>query len=415
MTGGYHYDRRLIEGLRALGWTVTVRLLDGSFPFPTREALDGAREVFASLGDDALVVIDGLALGAMPEVVESHARRLKMVALVHHPLALESGLPADVAGRLRRSEEAALRSVRHVIVTSERTREALLAYGVAPSRVSVVEPGTEKGIGRGHLAGRVSGKEGVPERRSLSEAVESALERGLLQRGAAGLATNRDAGARELLCVATVIPRKGHDVLIEALAGLRGLAWHLTCVGSLERSPETAARLRQQINAAGLGERVRLAGELEVAELERCFAGADLFVFPSRYEGFGMAVAEALAHGLPVVATRTGAIPALVMEGPDEPVFDKEHLQSGSAARRRHEAARGTSLPGAPPQQDWQAGIVVPPGDAVALREALSRLLTEPGLLDACRQGAREAGARLAAWPQVCDKAARVLTQVAAL
>ncbi len=333
VTGGYNYDRRLLEGLGALGWRITVRSLDASFPTPTRTALAEADAVFASLADDTLVLVDGLALGGMPDVLARHAARLRIVALIHHPLALESGLATDVAERLRQSEQAALRTVRHVIVTSPFTGEGLAGYGVAPARISVVEPGTD----------------------------------------AAPLASGSHDGTLEILCVANIIPRKGHDLLIEALAGLQHLRWRLSCVGSLERSPATAAALQHQIRQTGLAARVRTLGELDGAALEHCFAAADLFVLPTRYEGFGMVVAEALAHGLPVLATRTGAIPGLVL--PD-------------------------------------AGIVVPPEDREALRDALACLLADRQVLRRYANGARAARAGLPRWSQACAAASRILMEV---
>ncbi len=332
-TGGYHYDRRLIEGLRGLGWQPHVRLLDAGFPFPTRGALAEASAVFASFADGALVMIDGLALGAMPQVLAAHAARLTLVGLVHHPLALESGLAPEVAEQLRRSEQAALHWVRHVIVTSAFTRDTLASYGVAPERISVVEPGTD----------------------------------------AAPMAQGGSQDSCELLCVANIVPRKGHDVLIEALSTVAELPWRLTCVGNTQRSPETAAALHHRVGAAGLGARVRILGELGGFELQQCFVAADLFVLPTRHEGFGMAVAEALAHGLPVLATRTGAIPDLVLPG---------------------------------------AGMIVPPEDPQALRDALAYLLTDRKALASLAEGARAKRLLLPRWPQACAQAARILAEV---
>lgn len=333
VTGGYHYDRRLLEGLRALGWRITVRSLDASFPVPTRTALAEARAVFARLADDTLVLVDGLALGGMADVLAPHAARLRLVGLVHHPLALESGLATEVAERLRQSEQAALSAVRHVIVTSTFTGEGLARYGVAPARISVVVPGTD----------------------------------------AASLASGSQAGPLEILCVANIIPRKGHDLLIEALAGLRQFRWRLSCVGSLARSPATAAALQRQIQQTDLAARVRMLGELDGTALERCFVAADLFVLPTRHEGFGMVIAEALAHGLPVLATRTGAIPGLVLP---------------------------------------EAGIVVPPDDGDALRDALASLLGDRQLLSRCASGARAVRTRLSPWSQSCAEASRILMEV---
>lgn len=332
-TGGYIYDRRILEGLRASGWRVAVHALDASFPFPTPRALDHARDVFSGISDGALTVVDGLAFGAMPEVVSQHAKRLRIVALVHHPLANENGLSTEIAHQLAQSERAALRSARHVVVTSEATADALIAYDVPRGSISVVMPGTD----------------------------EAPLARGSAD------------GVLNLLCVATLIPRKGHDVLIDSLHALAGLSWRLTCAGSLVRSPETAARVRSKVREAGLAGRVDFPGELSGGELARLYESADLFVLPTRYEGYGMAVAEALAFGVPVVSTRTGGIPALVGE---------------------------------------RAGLLVPPDDRVSFERALARVLADNALLAALREGARESRGRLPRWPQSCARMSQVLEEV---
>ncbi|MGC3987470.1 MAG: hypothetical protein QM777_23615 [Pseudorhodoferax sp.] len=154
-----------------------------------------------SLPDGALAVADGLAFGALADLAERHAPRLRWVALVHHPLALESGLSAQEQALLRASERRALACARQVVVTSPATARALHGLRRAGRRASrVVEPGTDPV---------------TPARGS-----------------AQGLS---------LLCVATVTPRKAHALLLQALAGLRGRAWHLHCVGSLARDPATAA------------------------------------------------------------------------------------------------------------------------------------------------------------------------------
>ncbi|MBX5461554.1 MAG: glycosyltransferase family 4 protein [Steroidobacteraceae bacterium] len=332
-TGGYIYDRRILEGLRASGWRVAVHALDASFPLPTPAALDHARDVFSGIPDGALTVVDGLAFGAMPEVVSRHARRLRIVALVHHPLANENGLSPELAHQLAQSERVALRSVRRVVVTSEATADALIAYDVPRGSISVIVPGTDD----------------------------------------APLARGSADGVPNLLCVATLIPRKGHDLLIDSLHALAGLPWRLTCAGSLVRSPETAARVQSKVRDAGLAERVDFPGELNGAELARLYESADLFVLPTRYEGYGMAVAEALAFGLPVVSTRTGGIPGLVGD---------------------------------------RAGLLVPPDDGASFARALARVLTDHALLAGLRVGARESRSRLPRWPQSCARMSQVLEEV---
>ena len=332
-TGGYGYDRRIIAGLRQLGWRVNVHSLDGSFPFPTAAALEQAAAVFSSIPDGELVVVDGLALGAMPQVAARHALRIRLAALVHHPLAAETGLSDESARLLEHSERASLRLARHVVVTSEATADALAHYDVDRARLSVIVPGTDE----------------------------------------APLAAGHSDGIVQLLCVATLTPRKGHDLLIESLAALTSLPWKLTCVGSLTRSADTVAALREQISRAALEDRVTLAGELTGDALEAAFQSADLFVLPTRYEGYGMVVAEALARAVPVISTRTGAIPQLI--GQD-------------------------------------AGLLVPPEDGAAFLDALARVLRDPVLLASLREGAHRARDRLPRWPQSCARMSQVLQQM---
>lgn len=321
LTGGYAYDRAMVAGLRERGWTVEQPQLPDGFPWPGEAALAAAARCVGEIPDGTLVVADGLAFGALPALAEAHAGRLRWVALVHHPLALETGLSDMQAAQLFDSERRALASARRVIVPSAATARALAPYGVPPERLHVIAPGTDP----------------------------------------APLAAGSGGDGLALLCVATVSARKGHALLIDALAGLADRRWTLHCAGSLERDPATAAALRRQIDTLGLAGRVRLHGELPDAALQALMQRADVAVLATFFEGYGMALAEALARGLPVVATAVGALPATVPAG---------------------------------------AGMLVPPGDVPALREALRRVIDEPGWRAQLAAGARAARAALPTWPQ---------------
>ena len=354
-TGGYVYDRSMAAGLRALGWNVRVHRLHASFPQPTTEALAHAEHVLECLPDEACVLVDGLALGAMPQQIEAHSRRLTLIALTHTPLALRVGLADASAEHLRRQERRALELVRHVIVTSRTTERDLEGCGVDPSRVSGVEPGVWlKPIAND------------PDHRTTDRDGDRGGDRGS-DRGS-------DRAVR-MLCVATVHEGKGHELLIDALVPLAHLAWQLWCVGSLVRSPATAQRLVDRLRSAALIDRVALVGEVPHAALSELYLAADLFVLPTLRESYGMAVAESLAHGLPVVSTRTGAIPQLV----------------GGAA-----------------------GLLTEPGDRDALRAALQRALEHRELRSSWRAAALEARGRLTPWPRACALLAQVLERVCA-
>ena len=342
-TGGYVYDRRIVAGLRARGWSVDVARFDESFPYPTAEARAEAERGFATIPDGTTVVVDGLALGALPDEIAIHRTRLRIVALVHHPLAAETGLQPAIADALRDSERLALSHARKIVVTSRRTAASLADYGVLRDRIAVVEPGTDP----------------APPARGSQSALQSTL--------------NNHHSTISLLCVATLTPRKGHEVLLRALASLPARNWRLTCAGSVDRDPATASRLRALIRSLDVEERVTLAGDLDARQLAAEYDRSDLFVLPTLYEGYGMAVAEALARGLPVISTATGAIPDIVCD---------------------------------------DAGIVVPPGDWAAFGDALARCLCDEALRERLADGARRARTRLPTWDAAADAMAFVLAHV---
>ncbi len=272
-TGGYIYDARMAAGLRRRGWDVEVHNLEGTFPDADAAAKAGLHGVLAALEGGSRVLVDGLALGGLPEPVAAHRGRLRILALVHHPVSDETGLPAQVRASLAGRERDALAAVGGVIVTSGFTARRLARFGVPAARVRVAQPGTDP----------------APP--------------------AAGPAPGAPP---QLLSVASVVPRKGHDVLVAALARLRDLRWRCVCAGSLDRAPGHVRRVRALVEEHGLAGRVRFAGECGRPELDRIYAGSSIFVLASHYEGYGMVLTEALARGLPVVSTTGGAIPDTV-------------------------------------------------------------------------------------------------------
>lgn len=276
LTGGYLYDARISDALRGSGWTVEVVGLDGAFPEADAEAHSAMNAALAEVGDGERVVIDGLALGGVPNAVTPHADRLDLTGLVHHPLADETGLPEHHRQQLLDSERRALGLCRRVIVTSPFTADRLAALGLFEGLITVVEPGV-----------------------TPAEPAPKVLERS--QGRAPG-------GPVRLLCVASLTPRKGQDLLVEALSGLADRRWTCVLAGSPDRDPAFAARVATSIDDAGLAPRIRLAGECDARQLATEYHHADVCVLPSHYEGYGMVVSEALARGLPVITTTGGAL-----------------------------------------------------------------------------------------------------------
>jgi glycosyltransferase involved in cell wall biosynthesis len=330
-TGGYGYDRRIVAGLRARGWHVDVINLGDGFPHPPADVRKSAGARLATLATRGPVVVDGLALGVLPEAAEALHRSHQLVALVHHPLALETGLDPNDAEALRLSERAALSFAHHVITTSDATARLLIGdFAVPAERITVVRPGTDRVVVRPRASGD-------------------------------GLS---------ILSVGSVVPRKGFDLLVDALARCANLPWRLTIVGDRGRSPDTVRQLDAIIVQHRLNDRISFTGAVAPESLSALYAAADLFVLASRFEGYGMAYAEAIAHGLPVVGTAAGAIPEAVPPG---------------------------------------AGVLVPPDDVDALAAALHRLIASPAERATLAAGARKAASRLPAWCEQSALFARVL------
>lgn len=338
-TGGYAYDRRVLAGLPAHGVAVHHVALPGSFPAPPPADLAVTEAIIGAEAADTVLLIDGLALGAMPRALLARVRQ-PIVAICHHPLALEAGLSSARAAELHASEMAALALARHVLVPSPTTGRVLAAdFGVARECITIAEPGTER-------AARATGTGATP------------------------------GGPVSLVAVGSVVPRKAYDVLVAALAGLAGPGhppWRLAIAGADDRSPETTAALHRQIAEAGLGDRVRVLGAQTEAEVAALYAGADVFLLSSLYEGYGMVLTEAMARGLPIVCTTGGAAAETV---PDA------------------------------------AAIKVPPGDAMAFRAAVARVLADAGLRRRMSDAAWTAAARLPTWDDTARIVAGVISTV---
>ncbi|MFG1427190.1 glycosyltransferase family 4 protein [Roseixanthobacter glucoisosaccharinicivorans] len=333
-TGGYAYDRAVLSRFPMDGLSLTHLALPAGFPAPTDAQVGEALAAVAATAPQTLLLIDGLALGTLPaEGLAALNRRI--VALIHHPLALEAGLSAEERARLAASERAALAQCVHVIATSPATGRTLCnEFGIDPARLTIALPGS-----------------------------------------AATARAPADGNPPRLLAVGSLIPRKGYDVLLEALGRLKGVSWSLTIIGSLDLHPATVAQVRALIAAHGLDARITLAGAQPPEKLAQAFAASDLFVHPSLFEGYGMVLAEAMRHGLPIVCTTGGAA--------NETVPDR-------------------------------AALKVPPGDVEALAGALRICLLSPKERRRLADAAFAAGQMLPDWDQTAQLIAGALKSAAA-
>lgn len=323
-SGGNAYDRRICQGLPASGWPVTEVPVAGTWPRPGAAARRALARALDGVPDGGVVVVDGLVACGVPEVVVPRAGRLALVVLVHLPLGDELGPGPSSGAELAALEGATLRAATAVVATSPWAARRLVAvHALAAGRVHVAPPGVDP----------------APTARGTD-------------------------GVSRLLCVGAVTPTKGQDLLVEALAAVADLPWSCDLVGSLRRDPASAAAVARAVERHGLGDRLRLPGPRTGARLAADYAAADLLVLPSRRESYGMVLTEALARGIPVVATAVGGVPETVGRDPHGRV----------------------------------PGLLVAPEDAEALASALRRWASEPDLRAGLRRAARARRTGLEGW-----------------
>jgi glycosyltransferase involved in cell wall biosynthesis len=343
-TGGTIYDARMVAGLRDRGWDVVVLDLGGDVSTGAVPGGTLLAEALARVPDDTRVVIDALALAGKPQVADAERSRIRIIALVHQVLGDVPGLEASRRAELHALERAALSAAHGVIATSAFSARRLADIGVEPSRIRVVMPGTDRAL------------------------------------PATGPSPGRPP---QLLCVGPVTHGKGQDVLVRALARVVELPWTCLLVGDLRKSAGFVDQVRAVIEQAGLSDRIEMLGPTEEDALEALYQSSSVFVLPSRYEAYGMALTEAMAHGLPVVSTIAGAIPETVPS---------------------------------------HAAILVPPGDDDALADALRSLLADPaeapGSASKRRHSLGMAGSghasTLPTWDQAVDRFAAAIVALAA-
>ncbi len=328
-SGGNVYDRRVLRGQVARGRRVIELPVAGAWPRPDAGDLERLDALLATVPDGEVVLVDGLVASGSAAVVPHHAGRLRFVVLLHMPIGPDQG------------EEQVLASATAVVTTSTWSRERVRGWYGVPD-VTVALPGVDP-------------VDAAPPHRSA-------------------------AGGTAFLCVASVHPGKGHDLLLDALSALGDRAWTLTCVGSLDVDPEYVAQLQTQVYARSWERRVIFTGPLAGRSLAAAYGVADLLVLPSRSESYGMVVVEALSHGLPVVATSVGGVPE----------------------------ALGRAPVGAMP------GMLVPPEDPDALSGALRAWLDDPGLRERLVRAASGRRPTLRRWSETDDDLDAVIDGAAA-
>lgn len=316
-TGGFIYEATVLRVLNEIGCATAHLQVPDSFPAPTSADMTATLDALGAVPPEQPIILDGLVFGAIDP--DRLARvRAPVIAMIHHPLGLETGLSKDRAAFLMRNEAAALQHTAHVIVPSPETARVLSRdFGVDPNRMTIAPPGFDR--------------PSVDRYRSDPPLI---LSVGLLAR------------------------RKGHDVLLDALARISDLRWRAEIVGKVH-DENTADALYSQADALGLEARVSFTGEVEPAELISKFNAASVFALATRYEGYGMVLSEAMMFGLPIVSCDVGAVPDTVgnaglLAPPDDPAAFAAALRRILSAPNEAERLAGLSLERSGSLPEWR-------------------------------------------------------------
>ena len=175
-----------------------------------------------------------------------------------------------------------------------------------------------------------------------------------------------------LLFLGSIAEKKGVFDLLEAVADLRARYPRLRLV--LAGVGEAQARVKERARALGISEQVELPGWIDASARDAWLAKADVFVLPSYYEGLPMSVLEAMAAGLPVIASDVGGIPEVIQDGVD--------------------------------------GLLVAPGAVPALVRAIAKLLAQPALRESMGKAAQRKVARHYASERVMERIDAVYREI---
>ncbi len=254
-TGGNLYDRRMERACRRAG--VPLRIVAITSTGQARVALARARA--------SVVIVDSIAIPSATPLVSwiRHGLRARLVALMHMPSTA-------------RGTDALLRAADRVVAVSPELARTLVRGGLPRSRLTVIRPGSD----------------GIPR---LARGERPASDRRQLR----------------VLAVANWSSAKGIATLVRAAAHVPDV--HLDLVGDTGAGAYRGTVL-DLIRSLGLARRVAIYGSLRERALARRYADADVFALPSEREGYGIVFAEALMHGLPIVAADIASVRAIVGE-----------------------------------------------------------------------------------------------------
>lgn len=315
-TGSVYSDRVLLRSLRNMLTGVRKRM------YPFRRGYRVALSLWAAL--------DRLNVLHFPSYVVSVRGSIPILA-TFHDLDWQ-----QIAEPTRASIEKAVTCARYCIAVSQDTKRTLVQnYGVAPTRVHVIYEGVASSY-----------------RPAEDEARRVRRKYGL---------------DKYILCVGTFHPRKNHLQLVRAFNSLvrtNLIPHHLVLVG---KEASEGPRIRSLVSELGLGERVRILCYVPEEDMCGLYTGSELFVLPSLHEGFGLPLLEAMACGVPVVASQVGSIPEVAVD----------------------------------------AAEYFAPLDTVGMAKCILRVLTDDSLQESMRQKGFERAAQFS-WPSTANQTLQV-------
>lgn len=269
LTGGYVYDKIIIEGLEKLGYSVTVHQLSNDFPFPSKENLKKCEVVVKNIPTDNPVFIDSLAFGPMHKILLLNRGKNPVIPIMHLPLPKNPNFSKAEQDQFILPEQNALKLAVKIIAVSGFTKQIIMDYGIEASKIEIITPGFSY----------------LPRKASFPDFPE------------------------KILCVGSYLPGKGQLLLVKALAKIRHLKWTLTMCGIQDFDPHYFKKIQSEIETEKLGSRIFVNPPVSGESLSKAYLEADLFILPSYFENFSMALNDALYCGIPVITTDGGGIP----------------------------------------------------------------------------------------------------------
>jgi glycosyltransferase involved in cell wall biosynthesis len=274
LTGGFIYNKRIVEGLKLKGHEIKLHPLPGDFPYPSVDHRNYCMYITQLIPIGEPIIIDSIVFGIIPEILKELSIKNPIIGLIHLLYTVNPNYSIHERESLAISEKESCNYTSAMVATSFFTQQLLLKLRVNRNIISVILPGVDN----------------YPRK------------------------TNYAVTPTKLLCVSNYTTGKGYLTLIKALTLLKDKDWEINCYGNQEFDPEYVRQIKSKIDENGLENRIHIHSAIKDKELSDAYLNADLLVHPSNFETYGMVLTEALAHGLPVVASTGGGIKETVPE-----------------------------------------------------------------------------------------------------